>query len=159
MNFIYRHDLGKWDRRFIELAEHIAQWSKGPRKRVGAVIVREDRTVASTGYNGAPAGFDDDLFLRMDREAQHEVVVHAEDNALQHLHAAEFSGWLTLYVSPLLPCETCADLVIKDGRIKRVVAYCGHMSDDWLESACRAFDKLAKAGIEMIYVDDKEESS
>ncbi len=33
----------KWDRRFIELAQHIATWSKDPSSRVGAVIVDEHR--------------------------------------------------------------------------------------------------------------------
>lgn len=35
-----RASLSKWDARFIELAEYVAAWSKGPRKRIGAVIVR-----------------------------------------------------------------------------------------------------------------------
>ena len=29
-----------WDRRFLELADHIAGWSKDPSRGVGAVIVR-----------------------------------------------------------------------------------------------------------------------
>ena len=50
----------KWDRRFIELASHIAQWSKDPSTKVGCVIVGEDREIRSTGFNGFPRGIDDD---------------------------------------------------------------------------------------------------
>lgn len=39
-----RASLPKWDARFLELAEHVAEWSKGPRKRIGAVIVRPGKS-------------------------------------------------------------------------------------------------------------------
>ncbi|BCG66155.1 dCMP deaminase [Pseudomonas phage vB_PaeS-Yazdi-M] len=90
---IYTHpdELSKWDRRFIELAEQVASWSKGPRKRIGAAIVRPDRSIASLGYNGPPRGFDDEAFLRMTREEQHAVVIHAEAN-LGRLHAVRVAA-------------------------------------------------------------------
>ena len=37
----------KWHNRFMELAEHVAQWSRDPSTKVGAVIVRPDKSVAS----------------------------------------------------------------------------------------------------------------
>ena len=49
----------KWDRRFLALAEHVADWSKDPSTKTGAVIVRPDRTIASMGYNGFPRGMAD----------------------------------------------------------------------------------------------------
>jgi dCMP deaminase len=33
--------MADWDKRFLDLAEHVAQWSKDPRTKVGAVIVDE----------------------------------------------------------------------------------------------------------------------
>ena len=50
----------KWDFRFIELARHIALWSKDPSTKVGCVVVGEDREIRSTGFNGFPRGIDDD---------------------------------------------------------------------------------------------------
>ena len=97
-----RASLPKWDARFLELAEHIAAWSKGPRKRIVAVIVRPDRSIASLGYNGPPRGFDDEAFLAMTRDEQHSVVIHAEDNALRQTHDAESVAGYTLYVSPFV---------------------------------------------------------
>ena len=145
-----RASLSKWDTRFLELAEHVAAWSKGPRKRIGAAIVRPDRSIASLGYNGPPRGFDDEAFLRMTREEQHSVVIHAEDNALRQTHHAESVEGYTLFVSPLLPCANCADKIAKAG-IRRVVAYCGHISPDWRASADEAERIFNQAGIECLF--------
>lgn len=151
-------DLNKWDRRFIDLATTVGGWSKGPRKRVGAVIVRPDRSVASMGYNGAPRGFDDERFLAMRREEQHKIVVHAEVNAIYQLSESDDEliddGQIyTIYISPLHPCENCAVWLIENG-IKRVVAYCGHTSNDWAESA-KAAEKLFIAhNVDYTFVED-----
>lgn len=145
-----RASLSKWDARFLALAEQVAAWSKGPRKRIGAVIVRPDKSIASLGYNGPPRGFDDEAFLRMSREDQHKVVIHAEDNALRQTHDAESVEGYTLYVSPLFPCADCAEVIIKAG-ISRVVAYCGHISPDWRQSSQEAEHMFIKAGVSCIF--------
>jgi dCMP deaminase len=132
-----RANLDKWDARFINLAEHVAGWSKGPRKRIGAVIVREDRSIASIGYNGPPRGFDDEAFLAMSREEQHKVVIHAEINAIRQAAAGERLDLCALYVSPLFPCHVCAKRIADSG-LSRIVAYCGHISPDWRESSKEA---------------------
>ena len=38
----------KWDLRFIELAKLVSTWSKDPSTKVGSVIVRPNKTVASS---------------------------------------------------------------------------------------------------------------
>ena len=151
MIYTNRASLSKWDARFLELAEHVAEWSKGPRKRIGAVIVRPDKSIASLGYNGPPRGFDDEAFLHMTRDEQHSVVIHAEDNALQQTHEAESVAGYTLYVSPLFPCARCADKIAQAG-IARVVAYCGHISQDWRESAEEAEQIFIEAGVQCLFM-------
>ena len=108
-----------WDRRFLDLAEHIAQWSKDPRTKVGAVIVDEKKRVVSVGYNGFPRGVDDIPDRYEDRETKHLFVAHAERNALDN--APLMVDGCTLYV-PLLPCNECAKSIILKG-ITRVVTY------------------------------------
>lgn len=108
----------KWDKRFIELADHVASWSRDPRTKVGAVIVRPDKTVASLGFNGFPRGVDDKEERYNDRPTKHNFVVHAEANAI--LTAGERLFGHTLYVSPLFPCQECAKMIIQSG-ITRVV--------------------------------------
>lgn len=141
-----QEELDKWDKRFISLAEHVAAWSKGPRTRVGAVVVRPDKSIASMGYNGAPRGFDDEAFLRMERSEQHKHVIHAEHNAIEQACKGESLVDCTLYVWPLLPCKECAKRIVAAG-IKRVVAYCGYMSPDWEESAKQGEAIFLKHGV------------
>lgn len=117
--------------------------------------MRPDKSIASLGYNGPPRSFDDEAFLRMSREDQHSVVIHAEDNALKQTHNAESVACYTLFVSPLLPCANCADKIAK-ARIRRVVAYCGHISLDWRASAEEAERIFNQAGVECLFMFEGE---
>lgn len=109
----------KWDFRFFEIAEKVAEWSKDPSTRVGAVIVK-DRRILATGYNGIPSKIlDDDR--TSDRIWKLAVTIHAESNAI--LNAAKNGTAIidsTLYCT-LFPCSQCAASIIQSG-IKRVVA-------------------------------------
>jgi len=111
--------MADWDKRFLELADHVAQWSKDPRTKVGAVIVDEKKRVVSVGYNGFPRGVDDNDERYADRETKHLFVAHAERNALDN--APLMVDDCTLYV-PLVPCNECAKSIIQKG-ITRVVSY------------------------------------
>jgi dCMP deaminase len=105
-----------WDQRFLDLAQHVAGWSKDSTK-VGAVITR-GKFVVGLGFNGFPAGIADDERL-LDRPTKLEIVIHAEQNAV--LSAKQNLDGCTIYVWPFLPCTNCASVVIQSG-IKRVVA-------------------------------------
>lgn len=111
--------MSNWDQRFLDLADHIAQWSKDPRTKVGAVIVDEKKRVVSVGYNGFPRGVRDDVSRYEDRPTKHLFVAHAERNALDNA-PLKVEG-CTIYV-PLLPCSECAKSIIQNG-ITRVVSY------------------------------------
>lgn len=142
--------LEKWDARFLELARHVASWSKDPSTQVGAVIVRPDRTIASMGYNGAPRGvFDDVEALQADREYKLAVTMHAEMNAI--LSAHERLGGCTLYVWPMPPCSHCAGAVIQSG-ITHVVA--PEPGERWRGSCEIGLDLMKQAGIYPEWVDD-----
>lgn len=107
----------KWDARFFAMAELAASWSKDPKKQVGAVLVSPDCRKVSYGYNGFPAGMDDEVFGMMDREAKNRYALHAEENAISNA-ATDLRGW-TLYVTTP-PCLRCA-LAIHRAGIKRLV--------------------------------------
>lgn len=110
--------MDRWDRRGMELARLVASWSKDPCTRVGASILRPDRTVASVGMNGLPRGVEDTPERLNDRETKLAMVRHAEENAIAF--AREPLEGHTLYVSPLHPCPRCAGAIIQSG-IARVV--------------------------------------
>ncbi|MBU1105047.1 MAG: dCMP deaminase family protein [Candidatus Riflebacteria bacterium] len=119
-----------WDTYFLRIAQLIAQRSTCLRRQVGAVIVRENRLLA-TGYNGAPNNVPHCFQLPTGclRESQNipsgqrqELCrgLHAEQNAI--LQAAAFGVSLKggdCYCTHQ-PCVTCAKMLINAG-IKRVV--------------------------------------
>ena len=106
-----------------------AKLSKDKNTQMGAVLVSADGRVLSTGYNGAPAGFDDStvpysrekeklaydlldadtgaLISHHEFEAnKYPFMVHAEINALHYARGKVPAG-SKLYVIGF-PCERCA---------------------------------------------------
>lgn len=106
-----------WDKRFLDLAEHVSSWSKDPSTKVGAVIVNQDKQVLSLGYNGFPRGVEDKEDRYNDRPTKYLFVAHAERNALDN--AFSDTRGATLYTT-LCPCNECSKSIIQKG-IKTVV--------------------------------------
>jgi dCMP deaminase len=102
-----------WDEYAMSIAETVAQKSKDPWHKVGAVILREDNSVASVGYNGFPQGVPEDW---NNRDKRRLLVIHAEQNALRYLKPGEGK---TLYTT-LLPCNDCLKSIAAY-QIKRVL--------------------------------------
>ena len=111
--------MSKWVARFLDLADHVATWSKDPRTQVGCVIVDKHNRIVSLGFNGFPRGVKDLAERYNHRPTKHLFVAHAERNALDN--APLSVEGCTLY-SPLLPCSECAKSIIQKG-ITKVVSY------------------------------------
>lgn len=110
----------RWDARYIGLAHHIAQWSKDPRAKVGAVLVNQPRArIVATGFNGFPSSVEDSAERLQDKAVKLRMMVHAEQNAL--LHAGHDARGCDAYVVGKPVCNTCATLLIQAG-VRRVVA-------------------------------------
>lgn len=129
----------RWDHRFLDLAALISSWSKDPSTKCGAVIVRDDRSVASLGYNGFPRGVDDRPERLNDRPEKLGLTVHAEMNAILHLR--ERADGMTLYTWPFLTCDRCAVHVVQAG-IRRVV--CPVATAQQLERWGEAFERTRR---------------
>jgi dCMP deaminase len=102
-----------WDEYAIGIAEAVAKKSKDPWHQVGAVILREDHSIASVGYNGFPQGVREDW---SDRDQRRKYVIHAEQNALRYIKPGDGH---TLYCT-LLPCGDCIK-AIAAYKIKKVI--------------------------------------
>lgn len=141
--------MDKWDRRFLLLARQIGTWSKDPRTQVGAVIIRPDNTICSTGYNGFPKGIDDDPYLYETPKLKYQRVVHAEMNAI--LTAPEPVKGYKLYCT-LLPCGPCSLHVIQAG-IAQIIAPkpCAAHEERWDFNCTRNF--CEEAGINLVECD------
>ena len=108
-----------WHTYFMNMAREASTRSTCDRKHVGAVIVSE-KTILSTGYNGAPRG------LPHCDEAGHEIVaghcvrtIHAEANAM--IQAARSGASImgsTIYLTNS-PCYDCFKMMVNVG-IKEV---------------------------------------
>lgn len=101
-----------WDRRFLELADFIARWSKDPSTQVGCVIADSMNRIVSTGFNGLPSGVEDTIERLENRDIKYRMMVHAERNAI--IDAKRDLAGLRLYAS-LMPCSDCAAMIIQAG--------------------------------------------
>lgn len=104
------------DYALIKTAEIWSDLSRCERSKVGAVIARNGRIIA-TGYNGTPPGYDNKC-EDCDGNTRAEVL-HAEENAIVFCarHGLTTEG-CDLYTS-LSPCPGCAKMIAAAG-IKRV---------------------------------------
>jgi dCMP deaminase len=143
-----------WDERFMDLAKHIAAWSKESGRRVGAVIVGPDREVRSTGFNGFPRGVNDDILERHSREtgAKYLWSCHAEQNAIFNASRAGTSlVGCTMYL-PWFPCVDCAKAIVQVG-LARLVAYEPDMNDPrWGEHFRIATQMLREGGVKLDFI-------
>jgi len=48
--------MNRWDKYFLGICDAIAENSKCLSRKIGAIIVEEDRWISATGYNGPPKG-------------------------------------------------------------------------------------------------------
>lgn len=136
--------LSKWDNRFINLAVHVASWSKDPSTRVAAVIVDKKNRVVSLGFNGYARGVDDTFHSR---EQKLMRVIHAEENALSFANR-DVEG-CTVYITHA-PCSHCAALLIQHG-IARVVypSPQSGFSERWRESYIEALQMFHEVQIDL----------
>jgi len=129
-----------WDAYFMDLAASVAAANRSClRRQFGAVLVRADRSIVSTGYNGAPRGVTscgERGYCHRDRAGiasgtRHEecYAVHAEQNALVFAgkHGSATDG-TTLYCTGR-PCGVCLRLLVQAG--VREVVYRDDYPADW----------------------------
>jgi dCMP deaminase len=105
---------------YMKTAETFAELSHARRLHVGAIVVKDDRII-SIGYNGMPAGWDNDC----EDTIQHSddtvtlktkpEVLHAETNAIAKLAKSNESGLgATMFITHA-PCLDCAKLIYQSG--------------------------------------------
>ena len=141
----------KWENSFLKMALLVSEHSTCIRKKVGAVLVKDNRVI-SMGYNGVLPNEEhcEDKFK--DYEDNHDFYtlhnkfsrsneVHAEQNCIAYAakHGIGTNG-ATLYVTTS-PCNDCAKLIVASG-IKKVVYL------EFYDREPEGVDLLSKKGIE-----------
>jgi len=115
---------------YMKTAETFAELSHARRLHVGAIVVKDDRII-SIGYNGMPAGWDNDCEYEVEEfQTEYGVgsklvktgelktkpeVLHAETNAIAKLAKSNESGMgATMFITHA-PCLDCAKLIYQSG--------------------------------------------
>lgn len=144
----------KWDRRFLELAFSVANWSKDPSTTVGAVLVDEQNNVRTLGYNGFPRGIHDSDERLHSRELKYGLTVHAEQNVISTCSQLGINTKNCTLVCTHLPCTTCAGSIIQAG-IKKVVVQEPDVDflSRWKDSVELSKEMFNEAGVELVVID------
>jgi dCMP deaminase len=137
---------------YMDWALRSAQLSHARRLQVGAVIVKDD-SVISYGYNGMPAGWDnncedeiiDDKWM-VTLKTKPEVL-HAESNAVAKLARSANSGSGADIFITHAPCLDCAKLIYQSG-ISSVYYRNSYRDDSGVEF-------LKKSGIEVKQINEE----
>ena len=146
--------MADWDKRFMNLARHVGQWSKDRSRRVGCVIVGEGNDVRAMGFNGFPRGVDDDKEVRHQRPAKYLWTEHAERNAIYNAARAGTSLQGCRMYLPWFPCIDCARAIIQVG-IQELVAVRPDLSDEqWGDGFNAALDLFAETGLRVRFYDE-----
>ena len=133
----------------MDTAERFAELSHARRLHVGAIIVKDDRII-SIGYNGMPAGWDnncEDVIQHSDDTTSLKTkpeVLHAETNAIAKLARSNESGFDSDLFVTHSPCLDCAKLIHQSG-IKRVffgTAYRDNSGVDFLRKSGVTVEQL-----------------
>lgn len=137
-----------WDQRFLDLAHHVALWSKDPSTKVGAVIARPDKSVCSVGFNGFPARMRDSQAWLDDRAQKYARMVHAEINAL--LFARERVDGYCMY-STLMTCDRCLVQLAQAGIVRFVFPpSTADQLTRWGDAFKRSWQFAQDMGLEMV---------
>ena len=103
----------------MNLAQSVSQLSSAVRLKVGTVIVKDN--VVTYGYNGTPAGWDNNCEELVYRIAQEPIlktkpeVLHSEANALMKISKSTISSEGATLFCTHLPCIDCAKMIYQAG--------------------------------------------
>ena len=134
-----------WPEYFMSIAKLVAKRSTCLRRKVGAVLVKDKRILA-TGYNGAPTGIRHCKDVGCLRERlkvkpgeRHELCrgLHAEQNVIiQAAYYGAITKGTTLYATHM-PCIICSKMLINAG-VKKIFFLEGYpdpLADEMLSEA------------------------
>lgn len=160
MKKVTKHKRLSWDEYFLQIVELVGSRGTCDRGRSGAILVKDNRLLAS-GYVGSPIGLPhcDKVGHEMHTVTNEDGSVskhcirtaHAEMNAIAN--AARFGVAIdgATFYCKMVPCYTCAKVLINAG-IKRYVVF-----NDYHASK-RSKEIFKKAGVKLEIINKKVES-
>lgn len=141
----------KFIKLYMDWAKRVSELSYAKRLQVGAVIVKDD-SVISYGYNGTPAGWDNncenEIWNAQDGSSELKTkpeVLHAESNAIAKLARSNSSGLGADIFITHSPCLECAKLIYQSG-IKTI-----YYKENYRD--IKGIEFLEKSGVKVIRYD------
>lgn len=136
----------KWVDYYMCMAEVAATGSKDGSTKVGAIVVRPDKSIAATGFNGFPKSVPDDFAILNEpehRATKLKLIVHAEENAMRFCKE-DMTGY-SIFVTHK-PCPICMKAIVREGISNVYYKYNeGFENSSWAESL-KDTDYIAKVG-------------
>jgi dCMP deaminase len=145
--------MADWDHRFMELARHVATWSKDKSRQVGCVIVGPDNVVRAIGFNGFPRGLNDDDEARHQRPAKYLWTEHAERNAIYTAARNGVALAGTRMYLPWFPCVDCARAIAQSGIVELNVNAPDLSDPQWGDSFGVSIELLDEAGVRVRHLE------
>jgi len=147
----------RWTQKFVDLATHLTSWSKDKSTKTSAIIVSDNNSILSIGYNGFPRGVDDSIADRYERPKKYLYTEHAERNAIYNAAAHGISTKGTTMYTCWFPCADCSRGISQAG-IKKLV--CDRLTEEdmngrWGDSFRASLEILRESGVEIEYLDEQ----
>jgi len=146
-----------WPEYFFRHVYLVASKSKDPRTKIGSVLVRDNRIIAS-GYNGFAAGVEDCEERYNNHGLKLKLVVHSEANSILQCALLGLSSKDAVLYTSGLPCHECSKSIIQAG-ISKVVIHKQWPnlihSEKWVESCRISKMMLDEAEVEIEEFDGK----
>lgn len=146
----------RWQQIYMGIADKIGEASKDSSNKVGAVLVRPNKRIASLGFNGFPNRIADNPEYLNDpnmRAKKYPRVVHAEANCLDCNLDPDTTGY-HLIVN-MHPCGPCALRIISSGISFVYYKAQPDFEARWADSLVEARELFEEAGVTLVRVEKR----
>jgi dCMP deaminase len=145
-----------WQQFYIGMADYVATKSKDGSTKVGAVLVRPDKTVAGIGFNGFPRRIKDHTHMLEAKTDKGKALkymrtVHAECNCLNNTRDFDLTGY-HLFVNGY-PCADCALRICSTGIQYIYYKANADLETRWAESMLKSATLLYEAKLTVVRVE------
>lgn len=148
-----RGDRPGWDHYWVSIAEVVKTRSNDPSCQVGAVIVRANNILVSTGYNGFARGVQHHERRLVKEPGSPEKLrwmCHAEQNAIYNAARVGVSvEGATIYTTKF-PCLICTNAIVQAGIVRVYTLDTKPYDDDLVaDDGSRVISVLLEAGVKL----------
>ena len=137
-----------WEEYFMNICDQLKLRSPDPKTKVGSILVSKNNRILSAGFNGLPAGCDENIDWA-DRELVRSLIIHSEVNTILYSQSRYENATL---LTSLSPCVDCIK-IIAAANIKKIIYKDEFRDLEKVNILCKRF------GIEMIKMKNQSSKS